>query len=160
MSTITYPTETKTFTLTLPLPNPFQDNYLEYTQHAHQIAELAANMSKEEEPRLQIIGENRTQDDSSYKKFVWSVSLFSRTDGFSGCDFPEEEALYTYAGDAYTFQHDTIAQLQRHVKMYGRLAITFDVEDTLRFIAGEPISIAENMPIHEYKGPERWNYHK
>lgn len=160
MSTITYPTETKTFTLTLPLPNPFQDNYLEYTQHAHQIAELAANMSKEEEPRLQIIGENRTQDDSSYKKFVWSVSLFSRPDGFSGCDFSEEEVLYTYAGDAYTFQHDTIAQLQRHVKMYGRLAITFDVEDTLRFIAGEPISIAENMPIHEYKGPERWNYHK
>lgn len=53
MSTITYPTETKTFTFTLPLPNPFQDNYLEYTQHAHQITKLIANMSKEEEPRLQ-----------------------------------------------------------------------------------------------------------
>ena len=159
MSTITYPTETKTFTFTLPLPNPFHEDYMEHTQHARRIAELAANMSRSENPRLQIIGDHHTEEGSGHKKFVWSVSLFSHPDGFTGHDFPEHKALYSYAGDSHTFKHETVTQLERHVKMYGRLAITFDVEDTVRLIKGEPVSITADMPIHEYKGPNRWNYH-
>lgn len=151
MSTITYPTELEQFTFTLPLPNPFHPNYLEYAQHVRTMAEHIEDMGEDEYPRIQLTGDYQTPEGSSYPRFMWSVALFKHEDGFNGSDFSVEDATHVYGGDYDVFPHTTLAQLRSYVSLYGRLVVTFDCEDTVRFLSQHSVMVAENMPTHQKK---------
>ena len=77
-------------------------------------------------------------------------SLNTRT-GSNGSDFSVEDATHVYGGDYDVFPHTTLAQLRSYVSLYGRLVVTFDCEDTVRFLSQHSVMVAENMPTHQKK---------